>query len=233
MEESMLSPMVSNVLNFLALGLSVVLLFAVAYLWSSNSNKTAQIELLLSELKKLKKSHSKLEEKVNQIREPQVVAEVPQAQPFGIDLSSNEFPSGISSIIMQEPWTDFIEDYNDLAADMSAPGKLKKCENFVREYKLRVLTYGGSMTFRPAIDVKDSSYWAFKCSGEEFAVVPNPMNPCDEELHEHGGIKEVFALNYQNGVYRKYSVKFPSIFTCEPSEGWKLKNTGVVNLERK
>ena len=89
------------------------------------------------------------------------------------------------------------------------------------------------MTFRPAIDVKDSSYWAFKCAGEEFAVVPNPMNPCDEEFYEESGIKEAFALNYQGGVYKRYSVKLPAIFTCEPSEGWRLKNPGVVNLERK
>lgn len=228
MEESMFS----SVLNFLSLGLSVVLLFAIAYLWSSNGNKTAQIEMLQSELKRIKKKLDKVEEKVNQIREPQVVSEVPQAAPFGIDLSTDNLPAGSTTLAPQEPWRIFVEDYNDLAADMSAPGKLKKCETFVREHKLRILTYSGSMTFRPAIDVKDSSYWAFKCSGEEFAVVPNPMNPCDEILHEHGGIKEAFALNYQNGVYKIYNVKFPALFTCEPSEGWKLKNPGVVDLER-
>ena len=233
MEESMMSPLFSDALNFLSLGLSVVLLFAVAYLWSSNGTKTAQIETLQSDFKRMKKKLDKVEEKVNQIREPQVVAEVPQAAPFGIDLSTDELPEHSTALAPQDPWVDFVEDYNVLAADMSAPGKLKKCENFVREQKLRILTYGGSMTFRPAIDVKDSNYWAFKCSGEEFAVVPNPMIPCDEELHEHGGIKEAFALNYQSGVYKKYSVKLPAIFTCEPSEGWKLKNPGVVNLERK
>ncbi len=233
MEESIMSPLFSDVLNFLSLGLSVVLLFAVAYLWSSNNTKTAQLETLQSEFKRMKKKVDKVEEKVNQIREPQVISEVPQAAPFGIDLSSDELPQVATSLEPQDPWLKFVAAYNDLAADMSTPGKLKKCENFVREQKLRILTYGGSMTFRPAIDVKDSSYWAFKCSGEEFAVVPNPMTPCDEEFVAESGIKEAFALNYQNGVYKKYYVKLPALFTCEPSEGWRLKNPGVVNLERK
>ena len=67
---------------------------------------------------------------------------------------------------------------------------------------------------------------------DEYAVVPNPLNPCDEELHEFGGMKEVYALNYQGGVYKKYIVKLPAILTSDPLKGWELKDTGVVNLER-
>ena len=89
------------------------------------------------------------------------------------------------------------------------------------------------MTFRPAIDAKDSLYWAFKCSGEEYAVFPNPMNPCDENLYEFGGMKEIYTLNFEDGVYRKYFVKQPAIFVQDPLKGWMLKNSGVVNLERK
>ncbi|MBQ3336714.1 MAG: hypothetical protein IJG80_04855, partial [Selenomonadaceae bacterium] len=129
---------------------------------------------------------------------------------------------------------NFVDEYNKLAAEMSKPGQLMRCEKFVRNNKLRILTYGGALTFRPAIDVKDSGYWAFKCELDEYAVVPNPMNPCDEELHEHGGMKETFALNYVEGVYRKYFVKLPALFNLEAGDdGWHLKSPGVVNLERK
>jgi len=231
MEEAMVSPMISSALNFLALGLSVVLLFVAAYLWSSNSNKSAQIAKLQSDVQTMKKKLSRVEEKVNQLREPTVVSEVPQVEPFGLDLSEPR-PLNITPLAPQDPWMDFVADYNKLAVEMAKPGQLTRCEQFVREHKLRALTYGGAMTFRPAIDVRDSSYWAFKCAGEEFAVVPNPMNPCDEELHEHGGMKEIYALNYQNGVYRKYSVKLPAIFEHDHEKGWTLKNPGVVNLER-
>ena len=89
------------------------------------------------------------------------------------------------------------------------------------------------MTFRPAIDAKDSNYWAFKCRGDEYAVVPNPMKPCDEEFHEHGGMKELFALNYESGVYRGYFVKLPALFSHDSKKAWTLKNPGVINLERK
>ena len=232
MEETMLSPVFSDALNFLALGLGVVLLFAVAYLWSSNSHKAAELERIQSDLKRMKKTLSKLEEKVNQIREPKVVSEVPPVEPFGLDFSE-PLSMSITPLKAQDPWLNFIDDYNKLAADMKNPGQLMKCEKFVRNNKLRILTYGGALTFRPAIDVKDSSYWAFKCELDEYAIVPNPMKPCDEEFHDFGGLKEIFALNYQDGVYRKYFVKLPAIFNLNANEGWELKNPGVANLERK
>lgn len=238
MEGAMVSPLFTSALNFLALGLSVVLLFAVAYLWSSNSNKSAEIARIQTELNRVKKNLNALETKVSQLREPKIVSDVPPVEPFGIDFSDSDdddfsLPlSKMTPLSPQEPWLNFVKEYNDLATEMAKPGQIKRCEKFVRDNKLKTLTYGGAMTFRPAIDVKDSGYWAFKNSGEEFAVVPNPMHPCDEDLHEHGGLKEIFALNYQNGVYRKYSVKLPAIFTQDPLKGWQLKNPGVANLER-
>ena len=232
MEEAMVSPLFADVLNFLSLGLSVVLLFAVAYLWSSNSNKTAELDKLKTDVQRMKKSLNTLQEKVNQIREPKVVSEVPQAEPFGIDLTE-PLSTKITPLAPQAPWLNLVDDYNKLAAEMNKPGQLMKCEKFVRNNKLRILTYGGALTFRPAIDVKDSGYWAFKCELDEYAIVPNPMNPCDEDLHEHGGLKEIFALNYQGGTYKKYSVKLPAIFEHDQEKGWTLKNPGVVNLERK
>ena len=221
----------SDTLNFLGLGLSIVLLLAVAYLWSSNSRKSAQLAKIQMDLQKVQKKLSTLEEKVSQIREPKVISDVPQIEPFGLNLDEPR-DLKITPLAPQKPWLNFIEDFNKFADTLAAPGQLKKCEKFVRDNNLKLLTYGSSMTFRPAIDVKDSIYWAFKSSGNEYVVVPNPLNPCDEELHEFGGLKEIYALNYQGGVYKKYSVKLPAIFTSDPLKGWELKDTGVVNLER-
>ena len=233
MEEAAVSPIFSEALNFLSLGLSVVLLFAVAYLWSSNSNKTAELEKLKADVQRMKKTLSKVQEKVNQFREPKVVSEAVQIEPFGLNLSE-PLSSKITPLEPQEPWLNFVDDYNKLAEEMSKPGQLMRCEKFVRNNKLRILTYGGALTFRPAIDVKDSGYWAFKCDMDEYAVVPNPMNPCDEELYEHGGLREIFATNYVEGIYRKFFVKTPALFDLEPGEdGWHIKNPGVVNLERR
>ena len=53
-------------------------------------------------------------------------------------------------------------------------------------------------------------------------------------LHEFGGMKEIYALNYVDGVYRKYFVKLSALFNMgADDDGWHLKNPGVVNLERK
>lgn len=221
----------SDALNFLSLGLSVVLLFAVAYLWSSNNNKTEQLATIQADLKRMKKTVSTLQEKVNQFREPKIVSEVQQVEPFGIDLTE-PLSKRITPLAPQDPWLNFIDDYNKLAAEMKNRGQLMKCEKFVRNNKLRILTYGGALTFRPAIDVKDSGYWAFKCELDEYAIVPNPMNPCDEELHTYGGIKEVFSLNYADGIYRKYIVKLPAIFSVDDNGSWHIKRPGALNLER-
>ena len=222
----------SDALNFLSLGLSVVLLFAVAYLWSSNSRKSAQLQQVQSDLQKVKKKLGTLEVKVSEIREPTVVSEALQAEPFGLDLDEPREVRVATPLAPQNPWLNFIKEYNDFAAALASPGQLKKCEKFVRDNKLKILTYGSAMTFRPAIDVKDSIYWAFKGNGGEFAVVPNPMNVCDEELYEFSGMKDIYAMNYQNGAYSKYFVKLPAILISDPVNGWMLKDTGVVNLER-
>ena len=228
MEES---AVLSETLNFLSLGLSVVLLLAVAYLWSQNSRKTEELRQLQTDYQKTKKKLKTLEEKVSEIREPQVVSAVPQIEAFGMGLDEPRDLPAMSSA-SKTLWENFIQDYNDFAAALASPGQLRKCEKFVRENKLKILTYGNSKAFRPAIDVKDSVYWAFKFSDDEFAVVPNPLNPCDEELMEYSGFREIYALNYQDGTYRKYFVKLPALATSDPSKGWTLKEHGVVNLER-
>ena len=232
MEEAVVSSSMAGVLNYLSLGLSVLLLLVVAYLWSINSRQDADLQRIQTDLQRLRKKVATLEEKISQIREPQIIADVPQVEPFGIDLSEPE-KIRITPLEPPKPWLNFVEDFNKLAGDPDARGYIKKCERFIKENKLKILTYGGTMTFRPAIDAKDSLYWAFKCAGEEYAVFPNPMNPCDENLYEFGGMKEIYAVNYEDGVYRKYIVKQPAIFVQDPLKGWMLKNSGVVNLERK
>ena len=221
----------TETLNYFSLGLSLVLLLATAYLWSNNNRQDTEIKQLQSDLKRVKKNLSALESRVREIREPKVISDVPEAEPFGLDLEEHK-EMRITPLAPQKLWLNFVKDYNEFAEALASPGQLKKCEKFVRENNLKILTYSSSANFRPAIDVKDSIYWAYRSSGNEFAVVPNPMNPCDEEIVEFGGMKELYALNYQDGVYRKYFVKLPALLRSDPLTGWTIKNTGVLNLER-
>ena len=118
---------------------------------------------------------------------------------------------------------------------MMVPGQLKACQKFVEDNGLRMLKYAGMMNFIPALDVEDSNFWLWKISPDlnQYAVVPNPMKPCDNELYERGGLKIVFAMNYKDGIYKKYVVDTPAIFTIDNSNQWKLQDPGVVDLERK
>ena len=126
-----------------------------------------------------------------------------------------------------------MESYNHIAASMAVPGQLKACENFVIENRLKILVYTGSMNFVPAIDVKESKFWAWKIEeGNRFAVVPNPMAKYDEDLHSHSGMKETFASNYEKGSYTKYFVELPAILTYDESNKWKILEPGVIKLER-
>ena len=221
----------TETLNYFSLGLSLVLLLATAYLWSKNNKQDTEIKQLRSDLQRVKKTLSALEGRVREIREPKIISDVPEAEPFGLDLDEHK-EMRITPLAPQKLWLNFVKDYNEFAEALASPGQLKKCEKFVRENNLKILTYSSSANFRPAIDVKDSIYWAYRSSGNEFAVVPNPMNPCDEEIVEFGGMKELYELNYQDGVYRKYFVKLPALLRSDPLTGWTIKNTGVLNLER-
>ena len=117
---------------------------------------------------------------------------------------------------------------------MAVPGQRKACEKFVDDNGLKMLMYGGMMTFMQAVDVEESNYWAWKIpeTQNQYAVVPNPMKPCDDDIYSRGGLKETFASNYKNGTYKKYAVTLPAIFLCSAGENWHLKQPGTLNLER-
>ena len=136
MDESVgiLSPQMANALNYFGLGLSILLLIVVAYLFLANGRKSVEIARLQSEVVRVKKNLNKLEEKVSQIRQPKVVDAVPKVEPFGIDFSESPVES-MTPLEPQKPWLDFVAQYNELAEKMSQPGQLKKCEKLIREYK--------------------------------------------------------------------------------------------------
>lgn len=231
MEETatgILPPMMSDVLLFLNIAISVMLMFAVAYLITRNNN--SELRQMDGKIKKLTQEVKALEEKLRE-KPHKTVDTVPEAEPFGI----NPRQPREESEDMSKLWKTFIEDYNHIAASMLVPGQLKACQKFVEENELRMLQYSGMMNFIPTTEVDESNYWLWKIPQQQklYAVVPNPMKPCDEELYERGGLKMVFAINYKDGIYKKYVVETPATFTIDSSNRWTLKDPGVVGLERK
>ena len=223
-------PMLTDMLVMLSIVLNVILMFAVAYIVLTR-NQSEKFKKLEDKIKRCANDLKILEDKVRELKPPKKVDTVPIAEPFGINTNEpREDPSDVSAL-----WKRFVENYNHIAASMMVPGQLKACQKFVEDNGLRMLQYAGMMNFIPALDVEESGFWLWKMSPDlnQYAVVPNPMKPCTTELYERGGLKVVFAMNYIDGIYKKYIVDTPAIFTIDSSNHWKLQDPGVVDLARK
>ena len=228
--QTLLPPMLSDMITLLGIVLSVLLLVAVAYLWTTRQQTDSEVKKVREEMKKLSKRITDLDQKVAELKIRKTVSELPPIEPFGKKFGEPEEPVAAP----EKPWKKFIEAFNFLAASMQVPGQLKACEKFVGDNSLRMLAHGGMITkFLPAQDVEDSNFWAWKIpETNQYAVVPNPLIPCDNNLYEKSGMKETFALNYEEGTYKKYVVKLPAIFVCGDANSWQIREPGVIDLER-
>ena len=233
MEETavgLLPPILSDTLTFLSIILGIILLIAIAYVWSTQRQDREAVEKLSTELKTLSK-------KVKQLSEtPSNKEVIPQESDKIQKVENSEIPNNKKDLpdkSIKRPWDDFLVDYNYIAASMAVPGQLRACENFVEKNDLQLLAYSGSMTFIKVASVEDSRFWAWNIPGSnQYAIVVNPMIPYDEELHSREGMKETFASNFDNGKYKKYIIELPAIFMFEDQSKWKLSNPGIMKLER-
>lgn len=231
--QGILSPVLSDTLLFLNLALSVILLFAFSYLWTTR-HQTGEIAQLKDRIKKLAADLKALEGTVQEIKPPKKVDTVPEADAFGMSFAKKE-PATVAPKIPtgSQAWSKFIDDYNHIAASMLVPGQLQACQKFVEENNLRILIRGVTGNFLGTNSVEESTFWAWKIpDSRNYAVVPNPMKPCTGDLYEEGGLKNIFAMNFQNGVYKKYTVKVPAIFTADDGNRLSLKDPGVIDLAR-
>ena len=234
-----LSPLVSDSITLLSIVLSIILLIALSYIWSIQRQDREDIKNLSNIVKGLTKKIKELEGVHEEKNIPVGTEKILKDVPMNIPTVSSEpviepqQPIKEQVKVSTNPWADFLESYNHIAASMAVPGQLKACENFVVENKLKILVYTGSMNFTSAADVEESRFWAWKLEeSNKFVVVPNPMIKYDEDLHSHSGMKETFASNYENGNYRKYFVELPAILTCDENKNWKILEPGVIKLER-
>lgn len=224
-----ISPTLSSILLFLSLALGVILLIAFAYLWSIRRQDREELERLSIIVKNLSKKIKELENPLDEKSDVKKVDTVLEAEPFGIPIDKD---SSSSKNEVQVSWESFIENYNHIAKSMAVPGQLKACENFVTENNLTILICGAKADFVLASSVAESRVWAWKMEGsDKYIVVPNPMIAYDEELHIHGGMKNIFKSNYESGIYGTYFVEKPAIFSCNDKNKWKILELGVVKLE--
>ena len=238
MEEAsvgILPPFLSDAITFLGVVLSIILLIAFAYIWSTQRQDREDIAKLSAGFKQLSKKVKVLEENSGQTTVVKQEENLPNAEPFGMAIEKKVQPVESEPIenenISKNVWETFLENYNHIAESMAVPGQLKACENFVSENNLKILAYIGNMKFILVSSVADSRFWAWQIEGsKKYVVVPNPMVTYDEELHSREGMKETFASNYEKGKYTKYFVKLPAIFSYNNENDWKIIEPGVINL---
>ena len=231
---SILPPFLSDILMFLGIVLSIILLVAISYIWSTQRQDREDISKLSSDFKQLSKKVKMLEdnsnEKTTEITETKNVSEKINIEPIKTPI---EKKSQIIYDKEKEVWKSFLEDYNHIAESMAVPGQLRACENFVADNNLKILVYTGDMKFVFVSRVIDSKFWAWHIEESyKYVVVPNPMITYDENLHIHEGMKETFASNYENGKYTKYFIQLPAIFSYNKEDGWKILEPGVIKLGR-
>lgn len=136
------------------------------------------------------------------------------------------------------PWQAMVDEFNALAANMSQPRYKQACEQFVEKHHLALLAFTeiDKMTEQPKFvvigDILQSNLWAMTIEGGpgKYAVVPNPIKAYNREAHDHQGMKETFASNYEKGgTYSAYQVKLPAIFKAVLGN-WRIERPGVIRL---
>ncbi|MBR3458222.1 MAG: hypothetical protein IKH16_08735 [Selenomonadaceae bacterium] len=258
-QDGVLPPMLRDVMVVLALVLAVLLLIAVAVLWSVQHQykaRLAVLDRLTNDMKAVTAELRSLQAlimppplddlPIELPKEPEPPKEPPREAPKEPPPSSPEPQEQEPTTVKRSVWQNFVDDFNSLAQSMDVPKADVACENFVGLHKLVLLdciahsgaNIKGSQAepiFAVEKSVKGSAYWAWPLPGEKgrYAVVPKPIISYDDNLHSEGGMKETFASNFENdpgSVYRHVSVKFPAIFKKE-GEKWKIEQPGLIRLE--
>ena len=236
MEEAttgILPAFLSDILMFLGVVLSLILLVVISYIWSVQRQDREDISKLSSDFKQLSKKVKFLEDASNEKITTKTVSKSETSDNESLFEDSNDIKKQPIENKIKPVWDTFLENYNHIAESMAVPGQLKACENFVADNDLKILVYTGDMKFVFVSRVVDSKFWAWRIEeSTKYVVIPNPMITYDEHLHIHEGMKETFASNYENGKYTRYFVQLPAIFNYDKENGWKILEPGVIKLER-
>ncbi len=244
-KDGVLPPVLRDVVVILCMVLSVLLLIAVAVLWTAQHGmreKVARCSKLEGDLKAVTTELRELQSVLMPERSKSDMEEEEEGDPV---LSVPESPVKNPPPVKRSVWQNFVDDFNSLARSMDIPKAEIACENFVALHKLVLLTclsHGGfdgkGNEMEPAFSlersVKASTYWAWPLPDEQgrYAVVPNPILRYDDKLHREGGMKETFASNFENetaATFCHVEVKLPAIFTNRSGK-WKVEQPGLIRL---
>lgn len=149
----------------------------------------------------------------------------------------------LDALLESKPiWQDLLDDYHAMRETFSPERGVELCQPLIDKYSLHLLICsdhaavenGKAMPkFETVEDVNEATFWAYDIPGQpnDFAVIPSPMFPYDQKLHEEAGMKETFAARYEVGKsYDKITVDMPALFSLHKDK-WHIEQPGLLKLE--
>ena len=149
----------------------------------------------------------------------------------------------LDALLESKPiWQDLLDDYHAMRETFSPERGAELCAPLIEKYGLHLLicsdhaaTENGKTMpkFETVDDVNEATFWAYDIPGQpnDFAVIPSPMFPYDQKLHEEAGMKETFATRYEAGKsYDKLTVDMPALFSLRKDK-WNIEQPGLLKLE--
>ena len=148
----------------------------------------------------------------------------------------------LDALLESKPiWQDLLDDYHALRETFSPERGAELCQPLIDKYALHLLicsdhaaTENGKTMpkFETVDDVNEATFWAYDIPGQpnDFAVIPSPMFPYDQKMHEEAGMKETFATRYEAGKsYDKLTVDMPALFSLRKDK-WNIEQPGLLKL---
>ena len=149
----------------------------------------------------------------------------------------------LDALLESKPiWQDLLDDYHALRETFSPERGEELCQPLIDKYGLHLLICtdhaavenGKTMPkFETVDDINEATFWAYDIPGQpnDFAVIPSPMFPYDQKMHEEAGMKETFATRYEKGKsYDQLTVDMPALFSLNKGK-WNIEQPGLLKLE--
>ena len=166
----------------------------------------------------------------------------PEPEPAPEPAPEPEEEIDLDALLESKPiWQDLLDDYHALRETFSPERGAELCQPLIDKYALHLLicsdhaaTENGKTMpkFETVDDVNEATFWAYDIPGQpnDFAVIPSPMFPYDQKMHEEAGMKETFATRYEAGKsYDKLTVDMPALFSLRKDK-WNIEQPGLLKL---
>ena len=170
-------------------------------------------------------------------------APAPEPEPEPAPEPEPESEIDLDALLESKPiWQDLLDDYHAMRETFSPERGTELCQPLIDKYGLHLLICtdhaavenGKTLPkFETVEDVNEATFWAYDIPGQpgDYAVLPSPMFPYDQKMHEESGMKETFAARYEEGKsYDRLMVDMPALFSLNKGK-WNIEQPGLLKLE--